>query len=740
MESVSGVTGVSGTQPELEAPAVETVTPQSQQPLPPPVPKKRKEVESRAPCWDHFEKIKDSDGIVIKGKCIYCAKVYCCESKKHGTSSLRLHVVNCLKNPHSKETRQSLLTFQPAPSSAGTQSSEGTEGVLGTWVFDQDLIRRALAEMIILDELPFRIVEGHGFRKFVLVCCPRFKIPSRWTISRDIFKIFSDERVNLKKFFRTSSQRGESIAKALKSCLLDWGLKSVFSVTVDNASSNDTALGFLKKKLGSWGCTVVRCKYLHMRCIAHILNLVVQDGLKECDSSVKKVRDAVRYVRSSPARLQKFKSLADLIGVEAKNSLCLDVPTRWNSTYMMLNTALLFQKVFEAYDDHDSSFKSDLGGSVPDFLDWESIQSLVMILKSFYEMTVRISGSLYVTSNTFFSEISDLSCLLKNMEEATEDSVKLMGKNMRAKFDKYWGEPEKMNFLIFYANILDPRDKIEYMPIQFNQLYGEDKGKTMFDKVIVGLKELFEDYVACFPVQCVEQSEKFSPSITISDSVSVGRPQSLLKSQIKKQKLVSGDLSRKKTELEVYLSEVIVDEDDSFDLLRWWKQQSERFPVLSKMARDILVVPISTVASKSAFSTSGRVLDAFRSSLTPRIVEALVCAQDWLRLSNQPISIEENIEDVERIEKELCCTSSTGTGMPTIVVLYHVCVSMIQINVPREAGKLELETGKCSWLGNILNVAAIELRKKNRHRLNVDVLIGELETDAVMLLELACLL
>ncbi|XP_019164624.1 PREDICTED: zinc finger BED domain-containing protein RICESLEEPER 2-like [Ipomoea nil] len=717
MESVSGVTGVSGTQPELEAPAVETVTPQSQQPLPPPVPKKRKEVESRAPCWDHFEKIKDSEGIVIKGKCIYCAKVYCCESKKHGTSSLRLHVVNCLKNPHSKETRQSLLTFQPAPSSAGTQSSEGTEGVLGTWVFDQDLIRRALAEMIILDELPFRIVEGQGFRKFVLVCCPRFKIPSRWTISRDIFKIFSDERVNLKKFFRTSSQRvsittdtwtsvqrinymcitahfidsewklqkkiisfvpiyshkGESIAKALESCLLDWGLKSVFSVTVDNASSNDTALGFLKKKLGSWGCTAVRCKYLHMRCIAHILNLVVQDGLKECDSSVKKVRDAVRYVRSSPARLQKFKSLADLIGVEAKNSLCLDVPTRWNSTYMMLNTALLFQKVFEAYDDHDSSFKSDLGGSVPDFLDWESIQSLVMILKSFYEMTVRISGSLYVTSNTFFSEISDLSCLLKNMEEATEDSVKLMGKNMRAKFDKYWGEPEKMNFLIFYANILDPRDKIEYMPIQFNQLYGEEKGKTMFDK-------------------SVEQSEKFSPSITISDSVSVGRPQSLLKSQIKKQKLVSGDLSRKKTELEVYLSEVIVDEDDSFDLLRWWKQQSERFPVLSKMARDILAVPISTVASESAFSTSGRVLDAFRSSLTPRIVEALVCAQDWLRLSNQPISIEENIEDVERIEKELCSTSSTGTGMPTIVCIMYSCMCINDSNqCPSEAGKLELE-------------------------------------------------
>ena len=69
----------------------------------------------------------------------------------------------------------------------------------------------------------------------------------------------------------------------------------------------------------------------------------------------------------------------------------------------------------------------------------------------------------------------------------------------------------------------------------------------------------------------------------------------------------------------------------SFDILDWWKLNAYNYPILSKMARDILAIPISIVASESAFSTNGRILNAFRSSLSCKTMEASVCSQNWLK-------------------------------------------------------------------------------------------------------------
>ena len=66
-----------------------------------------------------------------------------------------------------------------------------------------------------------------------------------------------------------------------------------------------------------------------------------------------------------------------------------------------------------------------------------------------------------------------------------------------------------------------------------------------------------------------------------------------------------------------------------------------------------MAIPVSTIASKSAFSTGGRVLDPFRSSLAPKIVEALIYAQNWFKNPSKPINFGEAMNEVENLEQDV---------------------------------------------------------------------------------------
>ncbi|KAH0736593.1 hypothetical protein KY285_012300 [Solanum tuberosum] len=196
-----------------------------------------------------------------------------------------------------------------------------------------------------------------------------------------------------------------------------------------------------------------------------------------------------------------------------------------------------------------------------------------------------------------------------------------MADGMMKKCKKYWGTPDKMNSMIYIASVLDPRNKFVYVSFGLEVLFVEENGKKVDNKST--LSDLSDSSSSC------SQNSRTKAFRT--------------KLHMKKQKENSGS-GAAKSELERYLKEDQELEHDDFDVLSWWKVNAPRFPILSELAHDVLAIPISSVALECAFSIGGRILDRFRSSLTPKCVQSLVCAQDWLRKEPNSIYVEESLE------------------------------------------------------------------------------------------------
>lgn len=80
-----------------------------------------------------------------------------------------------------------------------------------------------------------------------------------------------------------SLHTGEHIANKVFDCLKEWGLENkVFTITLDNATNNNSMQEILKGQLQIIRSSGLLCdgKFMHVRCCAHILNIIVKKGLE----------------------------------------------------------------------------------------------------------------------------------------------------------------------------------------------------------------------------------------------------------------------------------------------------------------------------------------------------------------------------------------------------------------------------------------------------------------------------
>ncbi|TYK02454.1 putative transposase [Cucumis melo var. makuwa] len=139
---------------------------------------------------------------------------------------------------------------------------------------------------------------------------------------------FIDDDWNLHKrilnFCQVANHKGDTIGRAIEKCLCraiekcleGWGIDRLFTVTVGNARSNDVAIAYLVKKFKVRNGLVLDGEFIHIRCCARILNLIVSDALKDLHVFIIRIRNVVNGSYKARAAVHdRFKQ---------SNKTCLD--------------------------------------------------------------------------------------------------------------------------------------------------------------------------------------------------------------------------------------------------------------------------------------------------------------------------------------------------------------------------------------------------------------------------------
>lgn len=223
--------------------------------------------------------------------------------------------------------------------------------------------------------------------------------------------------------------------------------------------------------------------------------------------------------------------------------------------------------------------------------------------------------------------MAEIKLSLLDWKKSEIPEIEEMSESMIQKYDKYWDD---IQGILCIATVLDPRYKMKSFKCYFPLIYGKERCGMETEKVLVMLRSLVAEYELKTKNKESENSEK---GCLMDDGRSTCPP-------IKKTRfetfLQSEDVVENvKSDLDFYLEESLMPMKENFNVLSWWKAYGVKFPILSQVARDIFAIPMSTVASESAFSTSGRVVNPHRSRLLPSTLEALMCAQNWLLSDNQ---------------------------------------------------------------------------------------------------------
>lgn len=635
--------------------------------------------------WNDFDRVKK--GETFLAICRHCKKKLS-GSSKSGTSHLRNHLKRCQRRsnhgistylaPREKKKGRSLALVtvnheQKKDDGYNVVNLRNEQEKIKTEIvnggnsnIDQRRSQFDLARMIILHGYSLSMVDHVGFKVFVKNLQPMFELVTFSNVESDCLEIHSKEKQKVYEVYDKllgkisvsvdawntaeaaqylcltahyidedwqlrrkilnliwiePSYTEEKHSEEIMQCLMDWDIdRKLFSMVFDSSTS-ETIVETIKDRL-------LQNKFLHcngqlfdVRCVVNLLSNMVEDITEAFSEVFQKIHLSIQHVNSSQETQAIFSSLVQELQVQSENCLYIDNPFRWNSTYRMLEVALEYRKPFSQLRERDP----DNMNFIPSDLEWDRVSTITRYLKHLVDITDNCTRNKFPTANIFFSEVCDLHILLVEWCGSPDVYVNSLATKMRSKFEDYWN---KCSLGLALATMLDPRYKMRFIEYYYKKIYGDISSEVLIHELFECIKALYNEHSLASALAIPDQGPAWGGMSSASGKDSRDRLMGFDKFLDE-----TCPSQSSKSDLDKYLEEQLFPRDDkvAFNILNWWKVHTPRYPILSMMARNVLAIPISKVASESAFSIGGKVIDSNWSLLRPTTVQALMCSQDWIR-------------------------------------------------------------------------------------------------------------
>jgi hypothetical protein len=252
----------------------------------------------------------------------------------------------------------------------------------------------------------------------------------------------------------------------------------------------------------------------------------------------------------------------------------------------------------------------------PSAEEWNKATAVFECLKEFYKSTCNFPTS----RDDYFLSVRDVYKNLHGWKQSDYVYVNAMANRMKGKFDDYWGEA---SLALGISAVLDPSYKLDFIEYGYRQIYGSDADLHL---------SRFRYDLTCAYHKYAKDISNQGPSSSAMADVSRCTSSDISFKEWRKGKNEHNMVPSQWNELDQYLQLPPPENLDKYgNVLAWWRDNAQNFPILGKMARDFLAIPVSTVISKSSeVMKMASVPDCVR----PEIAEALICGKDWLDSPN----------------------------------------------------------------------------------------------------------